>query len=55
MLHNYYSHHYFVDHKIVDRPNLIDFWSHLVAFLEIWAHLVAFSGNYFTSRLPPIS
>ena len=32
MLHNYYSHHYFVDHKIVDRPNLIDFWSHLVAF-----------------------
>ena len=32
MLHNYYSHHYFEDHKIVDRPNLIDFGSHLVAF-----------------------
>ena len=31
MLHNYYSLHNFVDHKIVDRPNLIDYWSHLVA------------------------
>ena len=29
MLQNYYSHHYFVDHKIVDRLALIEFRSHL--------------------------
>ena len=55
MLHNYYSHHYFVDHKIVDRPNLIDFWSHLVAFLEIWSHLVAFSVHYLNTLGSPIN
>ena len=55
MSHNYYSLHYFVDHKIVDRPNLIDFWSHLVAFLEIWAHLGAFSVHYLNTLGNPIN
>ncbi len=55
MSHNYYSLHNFVDHKIVDRLALIEFWSHLVAFLEIWAHLVAFSVHYLNTLGNPIN
>ena len=55
MSHNYYSLHNFVDHKIVDRLALIEFWSHLVAFLEIWAHLVAFSVHYLNTLGTPIN
>ena len=45
MLHNYYSRHYFVDHKIVDQINLIDYlvtfgriWSRSSKFGRIWSH-----------------
>ena len=35
-----------MDHKIVYQITLIDFWSHLVAFLYFRSHLVAFSAHY---------
>lgn len=40
MSHNYYSLHDFVDHKIVDRLALIEFRSHLVAFLKIHFRMI---------------